>query len=143
MKVYVITCGEYSDYGIAYVTLNREDAYKYVALRNRHNAYYEYEYRVEEFDTDHFPSLNRDDIEKELKDYVEGYVVRIDPQTNRLVSETGITKEFFPKSENGKITYEWAREIAVFVIADNEEKATKIAFDNYYMHKAELLDALY
>lgn len=142
MKVYVITSGEYSDYGIAYVTLNREDAYKYVALKNRHNAYYEYDCRVEEFDTDNFPSLNSAEIEKELKDYVEGYVVRIDPQTNRLVSETGITKEFFPKSENGKITYKWAREIAVYVVADSEEKATKIAFDHYYMHKAELLDAL-
>lgn len=34
MKVYIVTCGEYSDYHICAVFLKREEAEKYAAVRN-------------------------------------------------------------------------------------------------------------
>lgn len=51
MKVYVVTTGEYSDYGIDKVFTNRKEAMLYCANRNRKDAYDEY--RIEEYDTAH------------------------------------------------------------------------------------------
>ena len=45
-KVYIVTSGEYSDYGIDEVFDNREDAEKYVCL-NRRNDYYDL--RIQEY----------------------------------------------------------------------------------------------
>ena len=52
MKVYVITSGEYSDYGIQAVTLNREKAELICAINNRNIRYSEDRSKIEEYDTD-------------------------------------------------------------------------------------------
>lgn len=49
MKVYIITSGEYSDYAIDAVTLNKEEAEKMVNVFP--------EERIEEYDTDDFPKI--------------------------------------------------------------------------------------
>lgn len=52
MKVYVITAGEYSDYCIQAVTLNREKAELICAINNRNIRYSEDQFKIEEHDTD-------------------------------------------------------------------------------------------
>ena len=52
MKVYVITAGEYSDYCIQAVTLNREKAELICAINNRNIRYSEDRSKIEEYDTD-------------------------------------------------------------------------------------------
>lgn len=52
MKVYVITAGEYSDYCIQAVTLNREKAELICAINNRNIRYSEDQSKIEEYDTD-------------------------------------------------------------------------------------------
>lgn len=44
-KVYIVTCGEYSDYGIAAVFSTKEQAYEYVDCHGT-------DFRVEEYDAD-------------------------------------------------------------------------------------------
>jgi hypothetical protein len=50
MKIYIVTSGQYSDYGIRCVFLSREKAQNYV--RYHQSAFDpDYSYRVEEYDT--------------------------------------------------------------------------------------------
>lgn len=49
MKVYIVTAGEYSDYGIQKVFLDQDKAEKYAKYRNGYNSWDDY--RVEEYDT--------------------------------------------------------------------------------------------
>ncbi|MGG0308325.1 hypothetical protein ABEY43_07075 [Priestia megaterium] len=48
MKVFIVTSGSYSDYGIDRVFLDEEKAQRYVDLKNTNNQ----NYRLEEYDTD-------------------------------------------------------------------------------------------
>ena len=52
MKVYVITSGEYSDYGIRAVALSREKAALICAMLNSTKRYYSDVATIEEYDTD-------------------------------------------------------------------------------------------
>ena len=52
MKVYVITSGEYSDYCINAVSLNKETAERICATLNANLEYYGEISRIEEYDTD-------------------------------------------------------------------------------------------
>lgn len=52
MKVYVITSGEYSDYGIRAVALSREKAELICAMLNSTERYYSDVVTIEEYDTD-------------------------------------------------------------------------------------------
>ena len=51
MKVYIVTAGEYSDYHICKVFLDKEKAEKYVALENEMNKYYSDNCYINEWDT--------------------------------------------------------------------------------------------
>ena len=51
MKVYVVTAGEYSDYHICKIFLDKEKAEKYVAIENEINQYYD-ECWINEWETD-------------------------------------------------------------------------------------------
>ena len=51
MKIYIVTAGEYSDYHICEVFLERSEAEKYVAVRVTDDYYHEDEIYIEEHDT--------------------------------------------------------------------------------------------
>lgn len=51
MKVYIVTSGTYSDYGIAEVFTDETQARLYCATHNNNNYYY-FDYRVEEYEAD-------------------------------------------------------------------------------------------
>ena len=53
MKVYIITSGEYSDYSIDAVTLDKEEAERMVNVFPQES--------IEEYDTDDFPKLITND----------------------------------------------------------------------------------
>lgn len=62
MKVYVITAGEYSDYCIQAVTLNRGKAELICAINNRNIRYSEDQSKIEEYDTDEIQCETHDDV---------------------------------------------------------------------------------
>lgn len=63
MKVYIVTSGTYSDYGIERVFLDKEKAEKYAEMMSSHD------YRVEEYETD-------DDKQIDEIRYVYGYYAK-------------------------------------------------------------------
>lgn len=60
MKVYVVTWGEYSDYGICEVFLDRRKAEIYCAVRNNCKNRFCYYYSIEEYNT-HDDKINAKD----------------------------------------------------------------------------------
>ena len=54
MKVYVVTSGEYSEYHIVGITLDRQVAETFVNGKNEANGKYGKEFYLEEYDTDDF-----------------------------------------------------------------------------------------
>ena len=62
MKVYVITSGEYSEYGIRAVTLSREKAELICAMLNSTERYYGDVATIEEYDTDEIQCDVNEDV---------------------------------------------------------------------------------
>ena len=62
MKVYVITSGEYSDYGIRAVALSREKAELICAMLNSEKRYYCDVATIEEYDTDELQCDANEDV---------------------------------------------------------------------------------
>ena len=62
MKVYVITSGEYSDYGIQAVALSREKAELICAMLNSPKIDYSDATRIEEYDTDEIQCGVNEDV---------------------------------------------------------------------------------
>lgn len=62
MKVYVITSGEYSDYGIRTVALSREKAELICAMLNSPKIDYSDATRIEEYDTDEIQCGVNEDV---------------------------------------------------------------------------------
>lgn len=62
MKVYVITSGEYSDYGIRAVALSREKAELICAMLNSTKRYYSDVATIEEYDTDEIQCGVNEDV---------------------------------------------------------------------------------
>lgn len=62
MKVYVITSGEYSDYGIQAIALTREKAEQICAMLNSSKRYYSDVAIIEEYDTDEIQCETNEDV---------------------------------------------------------------------------------
>lgn len=122
MKVYVITCGEYSDYQICAVTLDKEQA---ELLKASYSDNWD-EACIEEFDTD--------DYKIEVgSDYKPMWLVEF--------SGAQIIRCYTVAHENykhGKIyRNKWDGRVRTFVEAKDEEHAKKIAKDMYIKWLAE------
>ena len=135
MKVYIITQGEYSDYHICAVAVDRKRAEHIAKL---YNGEYN-ETQIEEFDTDDV-GLDKYDLENEP---LLRYYVRLNRGWEPEVSE-----EYLKASDvkNHKTVGNFARrangmaETNVYyahVVADTKEKAIKIAQDMYAKALAE------
>lgn len=124
MIVYVITKGEYSDYGIYAVTLEKEKAEE---LKIRYSDKWD-EAMIETYDTDDY--------------YVEKgrfYIVRIGKSSAIEISETGY---IVPVEDRNKVELLQNRktnreEYVVFVKAKDEEHAKKIGADLVAKYKAQ------
>lgn len=58
MKIYIVTSGEYSSYGINAVFSTYEKAEKYIALRNDEDSSWHDEYYIEEYDVDGYEIIS-------------------------------------------------------------------------------------
>lgn len=124
MIVYVITCGEYSCYEICAVTLDKEQA---ELLKTRYSDESD-EACIEEFDTDNYK------IEVS-NDYKPMWNVEFWPRNGAI---TRCYKVSHDNLRNGEIyANKWCNEVKVFVEAEDEEHAHKIATDIYMKWLAE------
>ena len=123
MIVYVITRGEYSDYGIFAVALEKEKAEE---LRELYSDKWD-EAMIETYDTDDY--------------YVEKgrfYRVEIGKRSAIRVRETGIICiEDRNKVSFGRNWHTKTEEYSVFVKAKDEEQAKKIGADLVAKYKAQ------
>lgn len=124
MKVYVITCGEYSDYGICAVTLDKKQA---ELLKAEYSDKYD-EAFIEEYDTDNSWLEVSDD-------YKPIWNVEFSCRDNRIIR---CYKMSHDNVRHGEIYADnWSYEVRVFVEAEDEEHAKKIATDIYMKWLAE------
>lgn len=129
MKAYIITSGEYSDYGIECVFSDKAAAEKFCAIHNTGNKY-GYPYEIEEYEMDEVK------IEGEIKVYYK-YVFIIEksgwinhPDFSYVTSSTPAEiKELIGGRYSVTITLD----------EDNTERAKKIACDKLAEYKAEKL----
>lgn len=128
MDVYVVTCGEYSDYHIDRVFTNYEKAEQYVALQNRNPNGYQEEWNIECYST--FDDI----LEGEIKVY---YLYRFNfrngkPEIESIRIVGYQKKEFFQ--------YRFGAEslpgLEFTLEKEDEEKALKIARDEYAKMRA-------
>lgn len=127
MKVYVITKGEYSSYMICAVTLDEEQA---ELLKIEYSDTYDEAY-IEEYDTDNCK------IEVS-NDYKPMWNVEFWCHNNEI---TRCYKVSHDNVRHGEIyASKWLNETHVFVEAEGEEYAKKIATDIYMKWLAEQND---
>ena len=123
MIVYVITTGEYSDYGIEAVVLEKEKAEELKKLYSNDWGVV----RIETYDTDDY--------------YVEKgkfYEVKVGKRSAIHVRETGVTNiKDRNKVSFGRNWFTNVEEYSVLVKAKDEEHAKKIGADLVAKYKAE------
>jgi hypothetical protein len=122
MNVYVITSGEYSDYGICAVTLDKEQA---ELLKAKYSDKWD-EACIEEYDTDNYK------IEVD-EDYKLMWVVEF--YSNEIRRCYTIARKNFKHGAVRKHSFD--NGITVFVEAKDEDHAKKIAKDIYMKWLAE------
>lgn len=135
MKVYIITSGEYSDYKIDAVTLDKEEAERMVNVFPQE--------RIEEYDTDDFPMILTNDpywnceyslptrnmsgeiiYNESIEIYQEDYYYVYDlKELNKVINETKI---------DGSLCG-----FRMYIQAKDREHAAKIFYDKVAEWKAE------
>lgn len=137
MKVYVITQGEYSDYGIRAVSLGKNDAERKCALLNKDVRCGEY-CEIEEYDTEDIVVDTDEEVKKrfemtvcqntgEIRWYEESYLTFDDE--NRI---------YFSKTDCFKCGSDKHISIVATLPTDTtEEQAKKIMLDRVAKFKAE------
>lgn len=123
MNVYIVTCGEYSDYHIDRVFTNYEKAEQFVALQNRNPNGYQEEWNIECY-------LTSDDIlEGEIKVY---YLYRFSFRDDKIRLES-ISIVGYQKKEFFRYGFGTDRlpGLEFTLEEEDEEKALKIAQDEY------------
>ena len=133
MKVYVVTAGEYSDYHICKIFLDKEKAEKYVALENEINEYLCDQCWVDEWDT----SDDSVDMDAKTATYYYAYIttdgeIETDEDEGQDFPEIRIDKgEVIIKPDDwgigvySKRSYKHAEKVAI----EHYQKATQIALE--------------
>ena len=115
MKVYVITMGEYSDYHICGVALNKEDA---EILKRRYSSKWDTA-RIEEYDTEN---------SRPILDGKTAYEVRFLENGNVSNVRSDVGLEYFEPSIELLNPINWSGvSVRVYLFADSTESAIKIA----------------
>lgn len=119
MKIYVVTQGEYSDYGIVGVAIDRKQA-EYISMVR---STYSEPCDIEEYDTE--------DIKVD-KDFAPNWLVEFDnDEIKRVYHPFTGRKPFKVKEYNENL-----KQYGVIVKAKDEEHAKKIAIDTLAQYKA-------
>lgn len=128
MKIYVITKGEYSDYHICGVAVDKAEA-KILARGYSDNWD---EARIEEYDTDNLSPVLEGKTAYRVTFFRNGDVYQIDRRSIEYF-EPGVMLIPYPKNWNGATLH-------VFLYADDEKSAIKIAAEKRAKFLAEKLD---
>lgn len=132
MKVFVITQGEYSDYGICAVSLDKDDAERKCALLNRNARNGEY-CEIEEYDTDDMVVETNEEVKRRF----ELTVYRETMETVWSI-ESHLTFENINKIQNSVYKAEGCIDIIATLSKDTtEEQAKKIMLDRIAKFKTE------
>lgn len=137
MKVFLITQGEYSDYGIRAVSLDKEDAERKCALLNK-NVYCGEYCEIEEYDTDDLKVDTDEEVKKrfemcirertgEIKWFIESYLT-----FENIDKVHYVKKDCFDCGEGRRI-----EAVATLPTDTTEEQAKKIILDRVAKFKAE------
>lgn len=132
MKIYIVTCGEYSDYSILAAFLDKTKAEAFAEKYNRPDGYYD-RAEIEEYEEGIPFDFNTQDI----------YEVRFYEGTDRApdVTKTELSDSFMYQNiprvvaPNASVYSNWSH--LVTVAAKDEEHAFKIACDVLAKWKAE------
>ena len=135
MEVFIIAQGEYSDYAIRAVSLDKDDAERKCALLNsnvRCNEYCE----VEEYDTDDMAVDTVEEVKKKFEMSVDGKTGEI-----TWFSELYLTFEDYNSvgfyKEYDFISDKHIKVVATLPTSTTEERAKKIMLDRVAKFKAE------
>lgn len=129
MKVYVLTTGEYSDYHIIYVTLDKEKAENFV---NDTNKYVDKNWgynivNLEEYDTDVLDFVyDNDKI---------WYAKKLQGEIEISFDEEVIGNPYFDEKVN-VVKDSWDGGLCVYVSAKDSDHAFKIACDLFAQYEA-------
>lgn len=137
MKVYIITQGEYSDYSIRAVSLDKDDAERKCALLNRNARCGEY-CEIEEYNTDDMMVETAEEVKKKFE-------MSVYEKTGDIIYFSEICliigDENKVKRTNGARCFggiEWYIDVtATFPKDTTEEQAKKIMLDRVAKFKAE------
>ena len=137
MKVYVIEKGEYSDRHVIGVTLDEEKA-KYVVEEGNNkvgkNFWYSADYAYTEFEIDKFDEL----YNLYKNDYKMFRVWKDLKNKDITISEIDIVDNL---DDSGIVRkYDYDNYLSVFVLANTEEKALKIASDKFAEYEYENME---
>lgn len=117
MKIYIVTSGEYSDYGIDSVYSNKENAEKYIKL------YPSIRYEIEEFDVDEEMAL----INKIRDEEITIYLVSMFRNGNIEEVRKELPSIYLVKKAlAGKYNLWTENRLGMWVIAKDEKHAIKI-----------------
>lgn len=137
-KIYVVTSGCYSDYGINIVTTNREAAEAWIKnhASNDWSANYMSEYNIEEYDD--YDGMATDLEELKKKELCYKFYADI----KNGIDENGKDNCYYESKELGTRYESWLEEgdkYQFFIHTDDPDKAFKIACDMFAQAEAERL----
>lgn len=120
MKVYVITKGDYSDYHICAVTLDKDKAEQ---LREKFSKGYYNEADIEEYDTEETEEIIKHNL------YFADY--------NERTHEVRVAERDFEYREDCGKVFTMRNGLYAYIFADSKEEALKIASDKFAKYRAE------
>ena len=130
MKIYVVTAGEYSDYHICKLFLDKEKAEKYVAIYNEMNEYDEC--WLNEWET----SDEKVDMTAKVSHYYYAY---IDMDGEFHTDEEDEGSETLPRIDKGEVIID-ADDFGIAVYSKKSYKhAEKVAIEQYQITTQRLL----
>lgn len=135
MKVYVITQGEYSDYCIRAVSLDKNDAEKKCALLNRDVMCDEY-CEIEEYDTDDMVVDTGEEVKKRFEMSVNCKTGEISWFAETYLTFNDDNRVYFSK-EYDFFSDKYIEAVATLPTDTTEEQAKKIMLDRVAKFKAE------
>lgn len=124
MKIYVVTSGCYSDYGIDAVFVDKKEAAKFAAVKNKSDSYTTY--RIESYET----ADGKIDIGNNIAGFEYSTFVKNDYFMNETLY---VSSNPVPKFKSEASNY-W---LCVWLEEENYELAEKILRDRFAEYKAK------
>lgn len=128
MKIYVVTSGCYSDYGIDAVFVDKKEAAKFAAVKNKSDSYttYRIESRIESYET----ADGKIDIGNNIVGFEYSAFVKDDYFMNETLYVSSDPVPKFKSEASNHLFHVWLEE-------ENYDLAEKILRDRFAEYKAK------